>query len=110
MRSGGRPAPVTNEFDRRAEAAAKSFTRIALMCARGEEVAWTQRSAQKAQGPPRRQARWSPSTAAQAEGASTGEAAGEGGATRAPAREGKAAGPDGSRRPARDRGQVAICG
>src|SRR2546425_990092 len=55
------------------------------MCARGEEVASTQRSAQKAQGPPRRQARWSPSTAAQAEGASTGEAAGAGGATRAPA-------------------------
>src|SRR5213593_2639610 len=99
-----------DERDRwRSESAAKSFTRIALMCARGEEVASTQRSAQKAQGPPRRQARWSPSTAAQAEGASTGEAAGEGGATRAPAREGKAAGPDGIGRPAPDRGQVAIC-
>src|SRR6266571_9193992 len=43
--------------DRRSESAAKSFTRIAPMCARGQEVATTKRSMEKAPDPPRRQAR-----------------------------------------------------
>src|SRR3989442_5637285 len=44
MPNGRRLSSVTNEVDRRSESAAKSFTRIAPICARGEEVASTQRS------------------------------------------------------------------
>jgi len=75
MPNGRRLSSVTNEVDRRSESAAKSFTRIAPICARGEEVASTQRSTGQAPDRPSRQARWSPSTAAQAEGPSITDAA-----------------------------------
>src|SRR5213593_3761608 len=47
----------TKGLHRRSESAAKSFTRIAPMCACGEEGAPTQRSTEKAPGPARQE--WS---------------------------------------------------
>src|SRR6266581_4416616 len=91
--------------DRRSESAAKSFTRIAPMCACGEEGAPTQRSTEKAPGPARQE--WS-SLSTGAEGPSITNAAQEGAGTRSPPHGGKASRRPQIGRPAADRSQVAI--
>src|SRR5713101_268287 len=108
MPNGSRLSSATNEVARPFESPAKSFTRIAPMCARGQEVASSRRSAENARNPPHGQAQPSPPTAARAEGPSISPPAWESEISSPPPHGGEASARRRTGRPAADRGQVAI--
>src|SRR5437867_12542592 len=70
MPYGRRPGGPTNERRFTLRCPAKSFTRIAPMCARGQEVPCPPRSTEEVADPPRRETKRSTSTAGQAEASS----------------------------------------
>src|SRR3989442_3144228 len=108
MPNGSRLSSPTNEVERPFESSAKSFTRIAPMCARGQEVASSRRSAENAPNPTHGQAQPSPPTAGRAEGPSISPPAWESEGSSSPPDGGETSAPRRIGRPAADRGQVAI--
>src|SRR3989475_4789353 len=108
MPYGRRPCGATNPGRSTLRFAAKSFTRIAPMCARGEEVTCPPRSTEKVAAPPRRETKRSTSIAGLAKAPSRPNPAQESAGARARPRAGERPERRGTGPPAEDRGEVAI--
>src|SRR5436309_10085443 len=108
MLYGRRPGAATNEGRLTLRFPAKRVTRIAPMCARGQEVSCTPQSTEKVADPPRRETKRSTSTTGQAQAPSRPHPAQESAGARPRPRAHEGPARRGTERPAADRGEVAI--